>query len=158
MPLTIFFLSRHHVRKEFQLSLSKQFKGYPYIRCVFEMKCEFFREHRKRKDGKKLFYKDFSINMSPTLIQFQWRSYSFWSALVKSSLMMVGTTPFNLVSLLYLILPAIYLANPVDPHYPHDVRFPKRSNPFFQLIGNGNDDFFPNFISQPSSQVSLQSG
>ena len=106
MPLTIFFLSRHHVRKEFQLSLSKQFKGYPYIRCVFEMKCEFFREHRKRKDGKKIFYKDFSINMSPILIHFQWRSYSFWSALVKSSLMMVGTTPFNLVSLLYLILPA----------------------------------------------------
>ena len=71
MPLTIFFLSRHHVRKEFQLSLSKQFKGDPYIRGVFEMKCEFFREHRKRKDGKKLFNKDFSINMSPILIHFQ---------------------------------------------------------------------------------------
>ena len=36
--------------------------------------------------------------------------------------MMVGTTTFNLVSPLYISLPAIYFENPVDPHNPHDAR------------------------------------
>ena len=86
------------------------------------------------------------------------------SELVKSSLMMVGTTPVNLVSAyqpkilkieyygnaefppilwktfnlvlpFYLSLPTIYFGNPIDPHNPHDIRFPKRSKPFLQLIG-----------------------
>ena len=96
-----------------------------YVRGVFEIQCKFLRKHRKRKDSKRLFDK-----MSPTWIYFWWRLYSFWSALVKSSLMMVGTTPFNLVSPVCLILPAMYFENPVESHNPHGVRFP-----FLQLIG-----------------------
>ena len=98
------------------------------------LEIKFLRNNRKRKYKKKLFYKDFSKKMSPTLIHYLWRSYSFWSALMKSSLMMVGKSPFNLASPLYLIhliLLAIYFEN---PNNPHDVRFPNRSNPFLQLI------------------------
>ena len=35
-----------------------------YIQGVFEIKCKFLRKHRKRKDRKKIFYKDFNKDVA----------------------------------------------------------------------------------------------
>ena len=86
-------------------------------------------KHRKRKD--RLFNKD--VADSNTILM------TLVLILVSAGEVVFDDggddpAPFNLVSTLYLILPAIYFENPVDPHNPHDARFPQRSNPFLQLI------------------------
>ena len=111
---------------------------------MFEIKCEFLKKYRKRKD-RKLFNED--VADSNTL---------FMTLVLVSAGEVVldndGDDPvqpglaemqnfspifakmFDLVLPLYLILSAIYFENPVDPHNSHDVRFPKRSTNFADIV------------------------